>query len=437
MLGPVSRTRSGWSIPALVLYTFAVSNCGGDSTGPLDIDAILITPEALVLDIAETRQAVARLTTAGGNVYHRRVSWTSSDDRVASVNQNGRITGVSQGWATVSATFGGVVGEATVRVIEPGAYDCSAQSAIAEVECVALEALYDATNEPGWKDPAGWLTDPDPCTWKGVVCDGGSVWKLRLGFNDLAGPLPSELKYLSSLEQLELGSNDLTGPIPTELADLSALRFLNLHSNHLTGPIPPELGTLTALTHLIMGINQLTGSIPPELGNLATLEQLTLFSNQLTGAIPPELGNLPNLAYLQLNRNQLTGSIPSELADLPRLERLELNENQLTGTIPPGLGTLLSLERLYLDSNQLSGSLPPELGNLPSLEWLRLQDNQLTGVVPIEVAQMGGLLQATLGAIHCVFAPPGNDGLQLSGAQDYHDADLDGDGFICGMGFPP
>ncbi len=33
------------------------------------------------------------------------------------------------------------------------------------------------------------------------------------------------------------------------------------------------------------------------------------------------------------------------------------------------------------------------------------------------------------------FAPPGNAGLYMPDTQDYHDADLDSDGLICGLGF--
>jgi len=413
----------------------ALTGCKGDSTGPAEIASVLLTPEAVTLETGQTLQLSAQVKRVDGKILDRQVSWRSSDSLVAGVDKRGRVTGVSEGWDTVTATYKGTEGTATVRVVGPGVYNCSHQSEISQPECWGLVALYDATNGPGWSDSAGWLANDDPCSWKGVTCVEGTVTKLRLGFNHLAGPIPPELKYLSALEVLELGSNQLTGAIPLELMSLSTLRFLNLNDNRLTGSLPGELGTLGNLTHVIIGLNQLTGSIPAELGNLSNLLQLSLFANQLTGTIPPELGNLSELDYLELDRNQLTGSIPRELGNLGKLHRLSLNGNQLTGPIPAELGTVWFLERLFLHSNLLTGPIPAELGSLSNLEWVWLADNQLSEEVPISVAQLGGRLQATLGPERCSFSPPGNESLLLPDTKEYRDADLDGDGLICGMGF--
>ena len=429
------RTCHGLSLTGLPLLTLALTACKGDSTGPAEIASVLLTPEAVTLETGQTLQLSAQVKTVDGKILDRRVSWRSSDSLVASVDKKGRVTGVSEGWATVSAAHKGMEGTATIRVVGPGAYNCSHQSEISQPECWGLVALYDATNGAGWRDSAGWLANDSPCSWKGVTCDWGSVTRLQAGFNLLAGPIPAELRHLSALEVLELGSNQLTGPIPLELTSLSALRFLNLNHNRLTGSVPGELGSLANLTHVIIGLNQLTGSVPAELGNLSNLLQLSLFANQLTGTIPPELGNLSELGYLELDRNQLTGTIPTEFGNLGKLRRLSLNGNRLTGPIPAELGTWWSLELLFLHSNLLTGPIPAELGSLSNLEWMRLDDNQLSGVVPIAVAQRGGLLQTEFTTDHCVFSPPGNDSLRLPDTQDYRNADLDADGFICGLGF--
>jgi hypothetical protein len=105
----------------------------------------------------------------------------------------------------------------------------------------------------------------------------------------------------------------------------------------------------------------------------------------------------------------------------------------LDGPIPSTLGNLAKLERLYLYSNQLSGAIPVELGNLSGLERIWLDGNQLSDVVPLEVAELGGQIQYSFGLTECVFVPPGNSGLSMPNNQDYRDADLDDDGFICGI----
>ena len=188
-----------------------------------------------------------------------------------------------------------------------------------EGDRAALEALYQATGGPTWRQSDNFLTDAPLSEWWGVtVYGGGRVRRLELIANALSGPIPPELGNLAALEVLDLsnrhrwsGSEDednvLSGPIPPELGNLTALEVLDLRNNQLrgqlTGEIPPELGNLTALKQLFLTGNALSGPIPPELGNLTALESLRLGYNGLSGPIPPELANLTGLQSLQLYAN--------------------------------------------------------------------------------------------------------------------------------------
>jgi hypothetical protein len=135
--------------------------------------------------------------------------------------------------------------------------------------------------------------------------------------------------------------------------------------------------------------------------------------------------------------NELSGSIPPDLGDLLELNELRLSFNQLSGQIPPELGRLTKLWTLGLSRNQLTGPIPAEIGNLVALEGLFLNHNELSGTVPLAVAQLGGQIQekriSSGGSGRCVFVPEGNTGLSLPDTQDYRDADLNGDGKICGL----
>ena len=260
----------------------------------------------------------------------------------------------------------------------------------------ALVALYNATDGPNWFKNRYWLSDRPLDMWNGVTVDDGRVTGLFLHFNQLAGPLPSELGKLTNLRELDLSSNELAGPIPSELGKLANLQRLNLASNELTGLIPPELGELAELQELVLFHNQLTGPLPPELGKLASLERMQLIGNQLTGPIPSELGNLANLQVLILGFNRLIGLIPPELSRLGNLERLYLVENQLAGSIPSELGKLANLQELSLEQNQLTGSIPPELGNLANIKYLDLVSNELTGPIPPELGNPASLERLAL-----------------------------------------
>jgi hypothetical protein len=148
---------------------------------------------------------------------------------------------------------------------------------------LALEAVFKSCGGVDWVSKGGWMTDADLGKWCGVTVNAeGRVIELELTHNNLAGPLPSELRQLSALKGLDLNSNALTGPVPAELGELSRLAVLSLFNNKLSGSIPSELGQLSSLTVLSLSGNLLTGPVPMELGQLRGLNALYLHNNLLS-----------------------------------------------------------------------------------------------------------------------------------------------------------
>ena len=322
--------------------------------------SVELSPDSLASgDIGDTATLEATVEDGNGHVIEgAEVEWSSDDDAVAAVDDDGLVKATRNGATYVRA--------------RSGAAEDSARVSVVLLDRHVLIRLYEATSGPDWINNANWLTAKPMRDWHGVtVGAGGRVTRLWLGNNALAGPIPPELGQLGNLQRLFLSSNDLTGPIPPELGSLSSLQHLYLSNNALTGPIPPELGSLSSLQRLGLSNNALTGPIPPELGQLASLQILYLNGNSVTGEIPPELGNLVSLQWLYLNANELTGPIPPELGQLGNLEWLYLRSNALTGSIPPHLGGITELVHLSLGKNDgLSGVLPDSLTNLDALEAL-------------------------------------------------------------------
>ena len=337
------------------------------------------------------------------------LSYAVSSDRydVASVTTSGTVitvTALAVGVATVTVTAvdpGGLTAQQTFSV--------TAVSQVAADDRPVLEALYHATNGPGWTESTNWLTDAPLSDWYGVTTNAaGSVTHLSLDRNELAGPIPVELGNLSSLTSLNLSSNGLSGRIPLELGNLSSLTSLSLWSNDLSGQIPVELGNLSSLTWLSLSWNDLGGPIPVELGNLSSLTSLYLTRNELVGPVPAWLRHLTQLRSLSLSNNDLTGTIPAELGDLVNLEGLYLGWNQLTGPIPSELGRLANLRNLDLAGNRLSGQIPTALGGLANLETLNLGrgrwsrsyyslGNELSGSIPSQLGELENLTFLDLG----------------------------------------
>lgn len=144
------------------------------------------------------------------------VSWASNDPPVASVDRSGLVTAVDNGRATITATAGSASGRATVVVLESS-------------DRPALIVLYNTTDGPNWVDAENWLTDRPLGDWYGVdTDDSGRIvsldlsgeWDSEAGLpipHGLSGSIPPELGGLANLASLDLGYNDLTGPIPPEL----------------------------------------------------------------------------------------------------------------------------------------------------------------------------------------------------------------------------
>jgi len=223
-------------------------------------------------------------------------------------------------------------------------------------DSLALVALYNSTNGPGWTNNTNWLTGPVN-TWHGITVENGRVTGINLG---------------------EFPGNNLSGTIPTEIGELTKLESLNLSYNELTGNIPETIEGLVNLKNLFLHVNQLTGNIPESIGNMGQLESLYLHVNQLSGNIPESIGYLSNLTSLVLSENRLSGSIPSSLGSLINLTTLVLYSNQLSGIIPASVENLVNLQEAYFDNNLLENISSSDFcTNLTNLTTLTLQQNNL------------------------------------------------------------
>ena len=290
-----------------------------DPAAPPPEPAVTVTPAADTLVIGHALRLRATVTGAGA-----RVTWTSSDASVATVDGSGLVTGVADGTATITASSGTVQGSAEIRV--------------ATAEWVTLATFYHATDGPNWTLRHLWLTEAPLDRWYGVTADEhGRVVRLALRGNGLTGFIPPELGNLAALESISLTGNRLAGPLPPELGRLANLRNLVLWRNELNGTIPRELGNLSELRVLTLSENNLTGPIPPDLGRLTNLEGLSLESNELSGPVPPEIGELANLTRLAVTNNAgMSGPLPSNFENLRQVRALLAGGTGLCAPVDPG-----------------------------------------------------------------------------------------------------
>ncbi|MXW68006.1 MAG: hypothetical protein F4Z72_13530 [Gemmatimonadales bacterium] len=424
----------------------------GSATGRMTI--LVVIPAATVINLTPdtvefgalgdtVRLATEVLDQFGRVVEDAAVSWSSSDETVATVDRDGLVISADEGTTNITASSGAASGAAVVLVarITSSVVLTPVSAAIAPRATVRLVAeAFDWNGRPVANARFSWTSsDPDVATvdGKGVVvgiADGVATITAQSGYargaSQIAVGNPDRSALVAfykatdgpnwtqrdnwltdaplaqwygvqvdgrgRVSRLELHDNNVGGRIPAELGHLSGLVELSLRDNRLAGPIPEEIGKLSRLNVLNLVGNQLAGSIPAAIGSLRDLRDLSISRNRLTGLIPAELGKLDKLRYLSFVRNELTGPIPREFGNLARLVRLNLNYNQLTGPIPAELGQLDSLSILWLIDNELTGSIPPELGTLSNLRILDLSANSLTGSIPAAIGNLANLTRLRL-----------------------------------------
>ena len=233
----------------------------------------------------------------GHPVAGAEVTWSSSDESVATVSDQGVVNEVSSGFTQITARSG----------------DLSDSINFGVSISLALGRFYMATNGPDWTQNTNWLTDAPLEEWHGITVGlFGQPTILNLNNNNLGGSIPMDAGQLYSLGELNLGSNRLSGEIPATIGKLEYLGKLNLSDNQLSGEIPAELGRLEELEVLALDRNELTGELPAELGNLANLRELHLQENEsLNGPLPDSFTNL-ELQTLNLDGTALCVPANSE-----------------------------------------------------------------------------------------------------------------------------
>jgi hypothetical protein len=111
------------AVLSLGLTTLAILGCsggGGTNNNPV-VASIAVSLSSNSVEVDETVQASATPRDTDGNPLTRSVTWSSSNNTVASVSTSGVVTGVTAGSANIIATIGTVTGQAALTVTSSAA----------------------------------------------------------------------------------------------------------------------------------------------------------------------------------------------------------------------------------------------------------------------------------------------------------------------------
>ncbi|HSU93621.1 MAG TPA: Ig-like domain-containing protein, partial [Gemmatimonadaceae bacterium] len=117
--GFVTPGAPGQAVITATLQGTGLSATATVTVARVPVASVSVTPSLDTLVVLQQQQLTATPRDADGNALTgRAVTWDGSDDNVATVSSNGRVTALSPGTMTVTATAGGTTGTATIVVID-------------------------------------------------------------------------------------------------------------------------------------------------------------------------------------------------------------------------------------------------------------------------------------------------------------------------------
>jgi hypothetical protein len=123
-VGPVISERVRWARLVLLVFVLGAASAACDDTvaSPESrVASVTVIPDSAWVSVNQSVQLTAELRDSNGLMLSGRgTDWTTSTATVASVDEDGRVTGEGEGAATVTATSEGVSGTAVVTVGDRG-----------------------------------------------------------------------------------------------------------------------------------------------------------------------------------------------------------------------------------------------------------------------------------------------------------------------------
>ena len=420
---------------------------------PVPVRIDIEPASATLAAVGDTVQLVATAYDANDQeIPDAEITWSSRDPTVATISDDGLVTGVSSGTATITAASGNASTEIEVKVApavaEISLSPLSPPTLTALGETLQMTATpRDADGEPVKGASLAWMSShPRVATVNdsGLVTatgNGGSLITATSGevkasvivtISQVAVRIeitPSSPK-LSVGNSLQLTANVLDAndgrlrgaPVRWEsrnpaVATVSATGLVSAVANGSTR-VTATSGSLSGTVRVLVEPGHEGGGdgviILESDGSLETdREGLVAFYNALDGDNWVDNTNwltdeplntwhgvryfddLDRVQWILLQRNGLSGAIPSAISKADLVQYLYLSNNDITGSIPSSIGDLRYLLLLYLDNTMVSG-IPSSISKLEYLAHLLIRSDNLSEAIPTGIAELQNLTLLTL-----------------------------------------
>ena len=185
------------------------------------INSISVSKSSVEIEEEGETTLTAKVDTEDPDV---KVEWSSENQDIATVDENGVISGIAIGETTITATAGDKTATCKVTVTE-AAYKAK--------EKAALIKLFNANNGNNWDDftKQNWCSDQPLELWRGIEMtpDGKHVRSVWIYDYNLKGQIPKEIADLTELEVFKMinpsGIPTEGYPLPSETQTLPLSAF--------------------------------------------------------------------------------------------------------------------------------------------------------------------------------------------------------------------
>ena len=365
-------------IAVVLTALFTFTGCGPKEDPEIAVTGVSVSQSSLTLELGGTANLTATVTPS--NATKNFVSWSTSDQSVATVN-NGTVTAVGEGTATITATAGGKSVTCSVTVKKIDVTSVELDKTEAEIETGKDLILTVTVNPDGATDKTvTWTTsDANIATVENgkvtAVSEGDVTITAAAGGKEatcaitiVPGTMDKARKIMEKVYEAWDAKNWTDPWIPGETwPGLEYYKeadkvILNLKSMGLKGEIPECIGELgdMVLRILIQDAPELTGSLPESFANFQALDFLRIVNTSLT-SIPDIFAGMPLKRVSIFLNDKLSCPLPISIGDSPELETLYLHYNHFTGELPASWGRFARLgSNFTIYNNCLTGHIPKE-----------------------------------------------------------------------------
>ena len=294
----ISAVAAAFAVALTALFTF--TGCGPKEDPEIAVTGVSLNESSLTIEVGESSKLIASITPS--NATGSGLVWSSSNDKVATVNESGNVKAISEGTATITVKAGNYSANCAVSVTK------NEEQIVTEV----LTELYNAMDGPNWKTQ-NWCSDLPVNSWEGVTYKKSSGLILKFDNFGLKGDIPDCIGDLACLKEFWLNEKEVTGKLPDSFANLTNLTSISLYETSMTS-LPDVFANMKALGEISVANNpEMTGPLPEGLGVCPSLKKVGIVGNRITGRIPDSWARLGKI--LMLGDNCLTGQIPKRLLE--------------------------------------------------------------------------------------------------------------------------